>query len=246
MAKVARIARSLDLPRMAQSIIPVIRPHIVSDAFGPGIYSAVANQNNTIWRLRDQLAVLSSIVQPYDTTLSSVRVNNIVFAPGQQVFLTAGTKTVSIQVSTTQSGAKAALQPMGTLRPGLNSAYVVVTSANKKHINTHKISLYVYIDQIIRYPISFHANSAVPTFNGLSNTGLLGTDLEIAKDLTLDFTMLKPKTSTTAKAKALMAKRVGYVLKSLSDRGIVPTNVTQTLTSTGSSTNITVTAKFKK
>jgi len=246
MAKVARIARSLDLPRMAQSIIPVIRPHIVSDAFGPGIYSAVANQNNTIWRLRDQLAVLSSIVQPYDTTLSTVRVNNVAYNPGQQVYLPAGTKTISLQVTATQSSAKAAIQPMGTLRPGLNSAYVVVTSANKQHINTHKISLYVYLDQTIKSPISFHANSAVPTFNGLSNTGLLGTDLEVSKDLTLDFTMLKPKTSTTAKAKALMAKRVTYVLKSLSDRGIVPSKVTQTLASTGSSTNLTVIAKFKK
>jgi hypothetical protein len=218
----------------------------MSDAFGPGIYTATANQNNTIWRLKDQLTVLSSIVQPYDTTLSSVRVNSIAYSPGQQVFLPAGTKTVSLQVTTTQTNAKAAIQPMGTLRPGLNSAYVVVSSSNKKHINTHKIALYVYADLTLKSTIPFHANSAVPTFNGLSNTGTLGTNLEVNTDLTIDFTMLKSKTITTTKAKALMANRVKYVLASLSARGIKPTKVTQTLISTGAANNLMVLAKFKK
>jgi hypothetical protein len=246
MAKVARISKSLDLSTMARSISAAIRPHIMSDSFGPGIYTAVANQNNTIWRLKDQLTVLSSIVEPYDTTLSSVRVNNVAYNPGQQVILPAGTKTVSIQVTTTQPNAKAAIQPMGTLRPGLNSAYVVVSSSNKKHINTHKIALYVYADLTVKSNISFHANSAVPTFNGLSNTGNLGTSLEVNTDLAIEFTMLEPKSTTTAKAKALMDNRVKYVLASLSARGIKPTKVTQTLISTGSANNLMVLAKFKK
>jgi hypothetical protein len=98
----------------------------------------------------------------------------------------------------------------------------------------------------LKSTIPFHANSAVPTFNGLSNTGTLGTNLEVNTDLTIDFTMLKSKTITTTKAKALMANRVKYVLASLSARGIKPTKVTQTLISTGAANNLMVLAKFKK
>lgn len=244
MAKVARISKGLDLPAMSRNISIVIRPHIVTDAFGPGIHTAVANQNYLLWRLKEQQTVLNSIVQPYDTTLASVRVNGISYNPGQQVYLAPGTKTVSLQVTSSQASAKAAIQPMGTLRHGINSAWVVVTSADKQHINSHKIPLYVYTNQVKKVTISFHANSAVPTFSGLSNTGLLGTDIETSTNLSLDVKMLKSKTITTAKTKTLMANRVKHLLASLSSRGIKPTKVTQTLLSTGAANNLTVTATY--
>ena len=245
MAKVARISKGLDLPAMSRNISIVIKPHIITDAFGPGINTAIANQNYLLWRLREQQTVLNSIVQPYDTTLASVRVNGISYNSGQQVYLAPGTKTVSLQVTTSQSSAKAAIQPMGTLRPGINSAWVVVTSADKQHINSHKIPLYVYTDHVKKTTISFHANSSVPTFSGLSNTGTLGTDVSSSTNLALDIKMLKAKTSTTAKATALMANRVKYLLASLSSRGIKPDSVTQTLVTTGSANNLTVTATYK-
>jgi hypothetical protein len=57
--------------------------------------------------------------------------------------------------------------------------------------------------------------------------------------------MLKAKTITTAKAQALMANRVKYLLASLSSRGIKPATVTQKLVSTGSANNLTVSATYK-
>jgi spore coat protein CotH len=245
MAKVARISKGLDLPGMSRNISIVIKPHIITDEFGPGIYTAIANQNYLLWRLREQQTVLNSIVQPFDTTLASVRVNGISYNPGQQVFLAPGTKTVSLSVTTSQVSAKSAIQPVGTLRSGINSAWVVVTSADKQHINSYKIPLYVYTNQIKKATISFHANSAVPTFSGLSNTGLLGTDIENSTNLSLDVRMLKAKTTPTAKAKALMANRVKYLLASLSNRGIKPVTVTQSLVSTGSANNLAVSATYK-
>ena len=245
MAKVARIARGLDLTGMSRNIAVAIRSAIIADPFGPSINTAYAYQNNQLWRLRDQQSVLSSIVKPYDTTLASVRVNNGTYNSGQTIFLPVGTKSVSLQVSTSQAAAKAAIQPLNPLKPGMNSAWVVVTSADKKHINTHKIPLYVYAEHLKKSTISFHNNSVVPTFSGLSNTGTLGSYLESSSDIKLDFTMVKPKAMSTVQAKALMAKRVQYVLNKLTARGISSIKITQNLTSTGPTNALMISAKFK-
>lgn len=244
MAKVARIARGLDLTGMSRNIALAIRPAIVSDPFGPGINTANAYQNNQLWRLRDQQRILSSIVQPYDTTLASVLVNRVSYNAGQVVYLPAGTKTISLQVTTSQTAAKAAIQPMNQLRPGLNNAYVVVTSADKKHVNSYEVPLYVYTERTKNSSISFNTNSAVPTFAGISNTGLLGTELESAINLTLEVKMFKPKSTTTAKAKSLMANRVKYLLANLADKGVTPLKITQTLVTTGSASNLMVSSKY--
>jgi spore coat protein CotH len=244
MAKVARIARGLDLTGMSRNVALAIRSAVISDPFGPGINTANAYQNNQLWRLRDQQRILSSIVQPYDTTLASVRVNNVSYNAGQTIYMPAGTKTVSIQVSTSQANAKADIQPIGFLRPGLNSAWVVVTSADKRHINPYKVPIYVYSERVKQTTLSFHPNSAVPTFTGLSNTGTLASDLKSALNLTLEVKMFKAKSTTTAKAKTLMANRVKYLLATLTDKGIKPSKVTQTIVGSGSANNIVVTAKY--
>ena len=244
MAKVARVARELDLTGMSRNVALAIRSAIISDPFGPGINTANAYQNNQLWRLRDQQRVLSSIVQPYDTTLASVRVNNVPYSAGQMVYLPAGTKSVSLQVSTSQSAARAAIQPISPMKPGLNSAWVVVTSADKKHIDSHKIELYVYSEQSRKATIAFHSNSAVPTFSGLSNTGTLGSALESSSAISLEIKMFKPKTLSTTQAKALLAKRVQYVVNNLTARGIATGKITQALTSSGSANSLIVNAKF--
>ena len=246
MAKVARISRNLNLPLMASNISTVINPHVRTDPFGSGINNATWSQNNTVWRLRDQLAILSSIVQPYDTTLSNVRVNNSSYNQGQTIYLPAGTRTVSIQVTTSQSAAKAAVQPMGTLRPGLNSAYVVVTSSNKKTFTTHKVPLYVYSNFTNYSSIPFHTNSAVPTFDGLTNTGLLESSLKATSSIELDVRMAKAKNVTTTKAKALMASRVKYIVSKLAASGITASKITQSLTATGNVNTLQISSKYTK
>ena len=244
MAKVARIARGLDLPGMSRNISVAIRSAIIADPFGPGINTANAYQNNQLWRLRDQQRILSSIVQPYDTTLASVRVNNVIYDPGQTIYLPSGTKSASLQVTTSQASAKAAIQPMGPLRAGLNSAWVMVTSADKRHTNPNKIPIYVYSDRAKQTTIPFHPNSALPNFTGLTNTGTFVYEMASSINLTLEIKMAKAKSTTTTKAKALMANRVKYLIASLANKGITPTKVTQSLVSTGAANNLLVSAKY--
>jgi hypothetical protein len=56
--------------------------------------------------------------------------------------------------------------------------------------------------------------------------------------------MFKAKSTTTAKAKTLMANRLKYLLATLTDKGIKPSKVTQTIVGSGSANNIVVTAKY--
>jgi len=246
LAKVARVARELDLTTMATSIGAAIRPAIESDPMGYGWNSAKAYQNNLVWRLRDQQSVLASMVRPFDTTLASVRVNDTFYSPGQTVMLPAGTKTVTLSVTATQSSARVAIQPVGTLKPGLNKAFATVTSTNGQHVNKNTINLYVYENVSLNRTASFHSNTSVPTFAGITSIGLLGTDLVGIQNLVLDIKMAKAKTTSTTKAKALMANRVRHLLKTLESRGIKPQKVTQRVVSSGSVNSLQITAKCLK
>lgn len=246
MAKVSRIAKSLDLSGMSRNVASAIEAAVISDPFGPGISTAESYQNYLLWNLREQQRILSSIVQPFDTTVSSVRVNNISFAPGRQITLPPDTKTINLSVTTTQLAARATVQPIGSLKPGLNTALVFVTSADKKHTNPTKVSIYILSNQSKKTSVLFHPNSSVPTFSGISSTGLLATNLDSVSNLVLEIKMLKPKTQSASKANAQMAARVKHLIASLASRGVKPAKVTQVLTSTGAANALVVNAKYVK
>jgi hypothetical protein len=203
-------------------------------------------QNNLIKRLGTQQSVLASLVGPFDTTLASFKINETFYNPSQTVFLPAGTKTVALQATASQSSARVAIQPLGTLAPGLNKVYAVVTSSNGQHVNTHTLNLYVYTEISLSRAATFHKSTAVPTFAGITSIGLLGTDLKDVKNLVIDIRMAKAKTTSTAKAKTLMAGRVKHLLKTLESRGIKPQNVTQRIVSSGSINSLQITAKYQK
>lgn len=246
MAKVARIAKGLDLSGMAKNVSTAIKSAIRSDPFGPGLSTAEDYQANVLWRLKEQQRILSSIVAPFDTSLASYRINNVLYNPGQKIILPPGTDTINLTVTTSQLAAKATVQPIAALTPGLNTAVVFVTSADKQRTNPTKIEFYVQSNQMFSTSVSHHANTAVPTFTGISSTGTLGTNLEAASNLYLDIKMVKPKTLSTTKAKTLMSGRVKQLLATLASRGIKPTRVTQTLTSIGSANSIVISASFTK
>ncbi len=246
LAKVSRTARNLNLQTMAREVATAIRSDIISDRFSRGINHATNQQNNLVWRLGEQQNVLRSIVQPFDTTLASVRVNGRIYEPGQQVFLEAGSLIAEIQVTPSQSSATAVVQPIGTLKPGLNSANVVVTSSNKQHVNTNKVMIYVYTNFTTRSTPVYNKNSAVPTFSGTSSVGLLGTSLLGSTNIILNVKMAKLKSTSTTKARALMASRVKQLLSALSARGIKPAKVNQSITSSGSVNALQITATHTK
>jgi hypothetical protein len=246
LAKVARASKSLNLQTMAREIGTAIRSDIIADPFGPGINTATNYQNNLVWRIGDQQRVLSSTVQPFDTTLASVRVNGKIYSPDQTIYLAAGTRTADLQITTSQASAMAAIQPIGTLRAGLNSASVVVTSSDKQHVNTNKIQIYVYTNLTTKSTPVYNSNSAVPTFAGTSSIGLLGTSIMGSTNLRLDIKMARTKTHSTTKARSLMAARVKHLLSALAARGIKPATVNQSITSSGSVNALQITATYTK
>jgi hypothetical protein len=64
--------------------------------------------------------------------------------------------------------------------------------------------------------------------------------------MTLEISMAKSKATSTTKAKALMASRVKYLLKSLEAKGVKPSTVTQKIVSSGSVNALQVSAKYQK
>jgi hypothetical protein len=58
--------------------------------------------------------------------------------------------------------------------------------------------------------------------------------------------MAKAKTTTTTRAKAIMAARVKHLLTALEARGIKPIKVNQSITSSGSVNALQITATYTK
>jgi hypothetical protein len=246
LAKVARVAKGLELENMVKVVGTAIKTSVVTDPFGNGLSVATSYQDNLIWRIRDQQTVLSSIVRPFDTTLASIRVDGRFYKPDENIYLAPGTKTANLTVTTSQASASSVIQPIGTLRTGWNSASVVVTSSDQQHVNTNLIKFYVYQQFTKKSVPAFHNNSSVPTFAGLTSIGLLGTELKGGLKMTLEISMAKSKATSTTKAKALMASRVKYLLKSLEAKGVKPSTVTQKIVSSGSVNALQVSAKYQK
>jgi hypothetical protein len=246
LAKVSRVARELNLTSMVTTVATAIRPSIENDPLGYGWSTAKVEQDFTVLRLNEQQSHLSEMVIPFDTTLQSFRVNGTRYGPSQTVKLPAGTKNVKLQVSTSQSTAKAVIQKMAILKPGLNKAFVVVTSSNNQHVNTTAINLYVYKTLAIQRATAFQKNKSLPTVSGNSRIRLLGNELSRANAIILEIKMAKPKSTTAASAKALMGNRVRHLIKALASRGIKLQKVTQTLSSSGSIDTLQITAKYQK
>ena len=228
MAKVARIAGTIDLRTMARSIASNIYSAISKDPFGPGIETATNAQSSLQNQLIDQLNTLRSIVEPWDTTLSEVKVNGVAYAPDQAIYMPAGTKKVKLSTTTSQAQATAITPPIVELVPGMNTVSVQVTSENGEHKNPTVIEIYVYTNKVVRTTISFNTNSEVLTFEGLSATGLLGTELGTAKKIRLLIDMPAPKNMPLTKVRVLLNKRTNQFLAALSKQGVRPIQVTPT------------------
>jgi hypothetical protein len=246
LVKVSQTAADLDLPSMVTNVSTALRASIETDPWGYGWSTAKVEQDFTVLRLKEQQTDLDSIIRPFDTTLKNFKVNGTLYTPGQTAMLKAGTKTVRLQVTTSQSSAIAVIKKMGILKPGLNSAFVVVTSSNGQHVKTNLINLYVYKTLAIQRASSFQKNKSLPTVSGNSSIRLLGNELSGANAIILEIKMAKPKSTTTASAKVLMGNRVRHLVKALASRGIKPQKVTQTLSSSGSIDTLQITAKYQK
>jgi phosphotransferase system HPr-like phosphotransfer protein len=246
MAKVARVAKSLDLNNMVSLVSSSIRNAISSDPFGPGIDSAANSQLYTQYRISEQQEILESITRPWDTTLASMKIDGKTYSPDQITYLAPGTKKVQLAVQTSQPGALALVQPTRTLSPGLNKVWVRVTSENGQHTNTSGISLYVYTNKVAKAVITYNKNTEVPTFAGISATGLMATELATGKDIRVTIEMALPAKMKLSQAKVLLNKRTVQLVTTLTKNGIQPLQVKPTFTTTGKADTLKVSATYLK
>jgi len=246
MAKVARVAKNLELDKMASAVSTSIRSAIVSDPYGPGIQVASQAQSYLQSWINEQQRILQGTVQPWDTTLAKIRVNGTNFDPDSIIYLPSGTKKAYLQATTSQEQARAVLQPAVTLSPGLNRTKVLVTSENGEHINTNYISLYVWTNKLVQTVIPYNKNSEAPTFDGLSETGLFAARLQEAKQLNISIEMVRPVKFTQAKARVLLNSRVRQLITELAKRGIRPVTVTPAFANSGKADSLRVSAKYLK
>jgi hypothetical protein len=246
MAKVALVARTIDLKTLARSIASNVSSAISKDPFGPGMETATEAQSSLQNQLIDQLSTLRSIVEPWDTNLAGVKVNGVSYAPDKTIFLPAGTKKVRLGTTTSQAQAKAITPPIVELVRGMNEVSVQVTSENGEHKNATVIELYVYTNKVVRTTISFNTNSDVPTFEGISATGLLGTELGAAKKIRLLIHMPTPQNMPLAKVRVLLNKRTNQFLAALSKQGVRPIQVTPTFSKSKTLDSLEIYATYLK
>ena len=241
LARVATKAKALELPQMAANVSSAIRTSISQDPFGPGLDSAEGAQSWTVWQLNSQQEILSSMTAQWDTSLRHVGINGVKRDADIVITLEPGTKSVRLTVFPSQTFATTAIQPIGTFKAGLNSAYVRVTSADGAHTNTEKVLFYVLTKRSNVAKVSFTPGKATLTASSKDIANALAAKYQGVDGLTLTLSIAKNQ----PKAKALLDQRSAALLAALKLKGVVPTKVIKTLTATGSTTTLMVSGSYR-
>ena len=241
MARVANKAKALELPQMAARVSSAIRNSVTEDAFGPGLDNAQGAQSWTVMQLNSQQELLSSMTTPWDTSLKHVSINGIKRDADTVITLEPGTRSVRLGLFPSQTGATTAIQPIGTFKAGLNSAYVRVISADGMHNNIEKVMFYVLTKRTNVTKVSFTPGKNTLTSEGKQIADALAVKYQGSDSLTLAISLAKNQPG----AKALLEQRTTTLLAALRLHGIVPVKVTQTLVATGSTNSLTVTGSYR-
>ena len=241
LARVANKAKALELPQMAAAVGSAIRNSISQDPFGPGLDSAEGAQSWTVWQMDSEREVLASLTAPWDTSLKHVSVNGVKRDADTVITLEPGTRSIRLGIFPSQPDATFAIEPIGTFRAGLNSAYVEVTSADGLHTNTEKVLFYVLTKRSNVANVSFTPGKAALTTAGKNTVNALAAKYQGANGLTLTLGLAKNQTG----AKQLLEQRTTALLAALKLNGVVPTKVIKTLTATGSTATLTVSGNYR-
>jgi len=240
LARVANKAKALELPQMAADVGAAISSSISQDPFGPGLDNAQGAQSWTVWQMDSEQEVLSSLTAPWDTSLKHVSVNGVKREADTVITLEPGTKSVRLGIFPSQPEATFAIQPIGTFRAGLNSAYVTVTSADGLHTNTEKVMFFVLTKRSNVATVSFTPGKSSLTTAGRGTTAALAAKYQGADSLTLTLSL-----KNQPGGKALLDQRAATLLAALKLNGVIPTKVIKTLGATGTTTNLTVFGSFR-
>ena len=244
LAEVANKAEALDLENMGREVAEAISGAVSSDPFGPGYSAATSYQNSTFWRLQSQLSGLQTMSAPWDTGLASISVNYVAREIGSTVYLPAETRQIVVEAITNEYNATSSISNTGNLKDGLNVVSILVTSADKKHTSTKTLNLYVYTKKSTSSVVTFSKSSSKVTATGINTASSLSSKLTGSKQITLAFKMAKTKSLSSSKNAILLKQRADQVLKLLAAKGIKPTIVTRTLSSSGSPESITISTTY--
>jgi len=240
LARVANKVKALELPQMAADVGAAISTSISQDPFGPGLDSAQGAQSWTVWQMDSEQEVLSSLTAPWDTSLKHVSVNGIKREADTVITLEPGTRSVRLGIFPSQPDATFAIQQIETFRPGLNTAYVTVNSADGLHTNTEKVLFYVLTKRSNVANVSFAPGKSSLTTAGRGTAAALAAKYQGADSLTLTLSL-----KNQPGGKALLEQRVTTLLAALKLNGVVPTKVIKTLGATGTNTNLTVSGSYR-
>jgi hypothetical protein len=240
LARVANKAKALELPQMAADVGAAISSSISQDPFGPGLDNAQGAQSWTVWQMDSDQEVLSSLTAPWDTSLRHVSINGTKRDADTVIALEPGTRSVRLGIFPSQPEATFSIQPIGTFRAGLNSAYVTVTSADGLHTNTEKVLFYVLTKRSNAATVSFTPGRAIFTTAGKGTVAALAAKYQGADSLTLTLSL-----KSQPGGKALLEQRAATLLAALNLNGVVPTKVIKTLTVTGANANLTVSGSYR-
>jgi len=245
LAKLARTANSLDLDKMVGYVGSVIRSDIIADPWGYGIQTATDYQNGAIWSINNQKQVLSGMAAAWDTGVAEISVAGDEYPVDQTIILEPGSKQAEVQAIPFQPAATSAAIIVSSLNAGLNFAEIPVTSADGQHTNTKTVSIYVLTNRLTAVPLIFVPNQTEMTKVGETKLGQLKNNLKNVTGLTLKFSMAKPKTLSWPSAKALLGKRASVIVNKLRKAGVKVVKFTKVITSTGNSSAVTLTMKYK-
>jgi hypothetical protein len=244
LAEVANKAEELDLETMASDVSVAIADDVSIDPFGPGLNVVTDYQNAALWRLTNQRMSLQTLSAPWDTGLQSISVNDVEQSLGTTFYLPAGTRQAVVEANPNEYDATASVSNPGTLKDGLNTLSILVTSANGKHTRTASVKIYVFAKRSTKSSIGFSKSVAKITSKGTSSLNSVIKKLESSQKLVLTVSMPKVKAFSVAKNNILLKQRTDLVIKLLNAKGIKATKVTKSLTSSGTADSLTVSATY--
>jgi hypothetical protein len=241
LSKVAKTAKNLNLSEMAKNVSAAISPAIARDSLGSGLEYAQAIQAGTMTQAATQLQGLSAMTETWDTSLSQISANGRVIDPERTIYLAPGTKNVIISIITSQPGALAALDQNGDFNAGSNVRYVTVTSADGAHKATKKLTFYVFTKHLETSKIKFveGKSNLLPASKMLIKQ--LAAKLKNSDSLTLTLSM----SQNSPRANSLLSRRSATILAFLKNQGITPMKVIKTLSTSGSSQTLSVSASYR-
>jgi hypothetical protein len=165
-----------------------------------------------------------------------VQVNAMKFEPKDLIYLSPGTKNVTVSLSPRQITARS-VPVYKSLVPGSNEVTVQVLSADGKHSKNYTFEFYVLSKKTSKVSVTFASGSATPSSKGNSIYQALLSKLTDAKNIELTVT------SPASVSKSLTSKRLAAIKGALSKKGI--SYKLTTATGGTSSNQLTLTAKYQ-